>query len=365
MKKLLILPLLALLSGCVTYYYPETALEDGVYYAEDDPSYTVYSDSYVSVGYYPWYSLDYFYLGYYPYPRYRVGYGYPGSFYFGFSYGFSPWYYPGHYYGYYSPWYASYGHYPYYPAWRPYRGYYAHHHGDRYWKKKHHDRGHDRYPGGHDRYGERDRHDRYAGRGDRDYRHDRGRDDYTQARRERDQDSHGDSTKVRRYVSTAPSGRSGERGVVVRSRESTKIGKSKLEAGKQDGLSTARVTTTDARATLPTYSVRHSGSEVRYRSSSKPSRSRTEPVSSKTTSRAIRPTGTSTPRVTVNGAKRPSASAPRGGQSSVRVAKTAPTSSRSQPPRAKASNSSRPSVAHSSTSGRSSKKSPSRSKNHR
>ncbi|MGD9021881.1 MAG: hypothetical protein PVF46_08790, partial [Lysobacterales bacterium] len=68
MKNLLILPLLALLSGCVTYYYPETALEDGVYYAEDDPSYAVYSDSYVSVGYYPWYSLDYFYLGYYPYP---------------------------------------------------------------------------------------------------------------------------------------------------------------------------------------------------------------------------------------------------------------------------------------------------------
>ena len=52
MKKLLILLLLVLLSGCVSYYHPETALEDGVYYAEDDPSYVVYQGGY-SGAYYP------------------------------------------------------------------------------------------------------------------------------------------------------------------------------------------------------------------------------------------------------------------------------------------------------------------------
>ena len=79
MKKLLILPLLVLLTGCVTYYYPETALEDGVYYAEDDPSYNVYSGGYAGVAYYPWSSLDYFYLGYNPYPGFGIGYGYVGD----------------------------------------------------------------------------------------------------------------------------------------------------------------------------------------------------------------------------------------------------------------------------------------------
>ena len=62
MKKLLVLPFVLLLSGCVTYYYPKTAMKDGIYYAEDDPSYVVNSDAM----YYPWVSLDYFYLAYYP-----------------------------------------------------------------------------------------------------------------------------------------------------------------------------------------------------------------------------------------------------------------------------------------------------------
>lgn len=70
MKKLLILPLLLMLSGCVTYYSPETALEDGVYYAADDPSYLVYSGTYRGAAYYPWASIDFFYLGYYPHRYY-------------------------------------------------------------------------------------------------------------------------------------------------------------------------------------------------------------------------------------------------------------------------------------------------------
>ena len=90
MKKLLILPFLVLLTGCVTYYYPQTALKDGVYYAEDDPSYVINSGA----AYYPWHSLDYFYLGYHSYPWYASYYYYP----------------------YYPPYY------PYYPAWRPWHG---------------------------------------------------------------------------------------------------------------------------------------------------------------------------------------------------------------------------------------------------
>lgn len=266
MKKLLILPLLAFLGGCVTYYYPETALEDGVYYAEDDPSYTVYADGYVGAGYYPWYSLDYFYLGYYPYPSYRVTYGYSSGMYFGVGYGFSPWYYPRHYYGYYSPWYASYHHH-YYPAWRPYKGYSSHHYGTRHWKGKEHDRH------GSDRYAGRSHDDRF----DRD---DRRRDDYSRQRRGNEQESHRGSSSVRRYVSTAPSGHTGDRGVVVRTRDSAKIGESRLETGSQRSVSPAGQRTANTQTGQPTYSTRRSNSEVRYRTDSKRTNSRTTPVRS-------------------------------------------------------------------------------------
>lgn len=73
MKKLLTLSFIILLSGCVTYYDPQTALEDGVYYAEDDPFYVMDSGG----AYYPWSSLDYFYLSYHIYPRYIPYYYYP------------------------------------------------------------------------------------------------------------------------------------------------------------------------------------------------------------------------------------------------------------------------------------------------
>ena len=104
MKKLIILPLLVLLTGCVSYYSPETALEDGVYYAEDDPAYVLNSSDYSGVVYYPWSSLDYFYLGYGRYQRYAFAYGYP------YGWGYSPWGYPYGYHGYYSSWAGSYHH---------------------------------------------------------------------------------------------------------------------------------------------------------------------------------------------------------------------------------------------------------------
>jgi hypothetical protein len=119
MKKLLIFSLLVLLTGCVNYYHPKTALEDGVYYAEDDPSYVVNDGVYFGVAYYPWSSLDYFYFGYHPYPVY--------PYYRGFATGYTPWHYPFGSFGFYSPLYVSYYHYPFYPAWRPYGGYCATH----------------------------------------------------------------------------------------------------------------------------------------------------------------------------------------------------------------------------------------------
>jgi len=217
MRKWLLLPLLVSLTGCVSYYYPETALEDGVYYAEDDPSYAVYSDSYAGVAYYPWYSVDYFYLGYYPYPRHRYGfgYGYPSGFSFGFNYGFSPWYYPSHYYGYYSGWYDSHHHhrYTHHSAWRPYRGYYSNHRRDRDRNKKYNRN--DEY----DRYGVNDRYGRRNHSDDTDPRDKKSRD-----RHGRDKPEYYRSSSVRPYVSTPGDGHSGD----VRYRSDAKQTRSRI-----------------------------------------------------------------------------------------------------------------------------------------
>lgn len=265
MKKLLILPLLVLLTGCVTYYYPETALEDGVYYAEDDPSYVVYSDPYAGFAYYPWSSLDYFYLGYYPYPAWGFGYGYYSGFSFGVGYGYSPWYYPYNNYGYYSPWYASHYYHPYYPAWRPYRGYCSHrnacgHHD----KKKYHGDQHDRYAGnGND--GQRNPSDEDIG------------DDRLDHQRSQDL-AEGHNTSVRRYVSTAPAGYSSNRGMVIRNNESTKISKSKVQPDKSVRAPSVNPTASSSTRVQPNNSSKRTASDVGYRSGSRQSRSRTSPV---------------------------------------------------------------------------------------
>jgi hypothetical protein len=228
MKKLLILPFLVLLTGCVSYYYPETALEDGVYYAEDDPSYVVYQGGYPGASYYPWSSMDYFYMGYYPGPYYAHCNGYS----YGFSCGYSPWHYPNAHYGYYSALYASYYHYPFYPVWRPYGG-----HCSLYGSCGR---------GNHDYRG--NGHDRLVGKG-------RNRDDSVV-----DDDAvfdddllpndlvetpgltNGTSNRnYARYVSAMPSGFSGNRGMVIRSSETTKIGKSRVQPNKPGPTSTGIV----------------------------------------------------------------------------------------------------------------------------
>ena len=282
MKKLLILPLLVLLTGCVTYYYPQTALQDGVYYAEDDPSYVVYSDSYAGVAYYPWSSLDYFYLGYYPYSGFGFNYGYGGGFSFGISYAYSPWYYPYSYYGYYSPWYASYYRYPYYPAWRPYHGYYSH------YNRGHHKYGQRNYNGGHRGGG----HDRYAGNDNYNPRN-RGAENEdrhenpAERRNKGSQFNSYSASRVNRYVSTAPSGYSSDRGMVIRNRETTKIGKSRLEPNKSAPRQVASVAPSNYRTAQSNYRTRQAGSEVRYSAGAKQGRSRTGPVESSASSRGV------------------------------------------------------------------------------
>lgn len=279
MKKLLILPLLVLLTSCVSYYYPQTALQDGVYYAEDDPSYVVYSNSYAGAAYYPWSSLDYFYLGYYPYPGYRIGYGYGGGFSFGISYGYSPWYYPYGYYGYYSPRYAFYNQYPYFPARRPYYGYYSH------YNRGHHNSNRGHRGGGHD--------NRYAGNANYDARN-RGAENEDRYENPVERSHKGsqfngyNASRVNRYVSTAPSGHSSDRGMVIRSRETTKIGKSRLEPNKPASRQIVSVAPSNYQPAQSNYRTRQSGGEVRYSAGAKQGRSRTGPVESGASSQGIR-----------------------------------------------------------------------------
>lgn len=198
------MPLLFLLTGCVTYYYPETALEDGVYYAEDDPSYVLNSGDYSGVVYYPWCSLDYFYMGYWPYPGHGFVYGYP------FGLGYSPWDFPNGYYGYHSPRYFShrYGSY-----WRPYRGYCPFPQDCR-WSYKH------------NRYSQDDPGHRRNRNRDDDWSEDYPPDDDT----DMNQNS---VTTGRRYITTAPPGYSGNQGMVIRSSGNSKVGKSRPEPAKQ------------------------------------------------------------------------------------------------------------------------------------
>lgn len=188
MKKLFILPLLILMTGCVTYYLPDTALEDGVYYAEDDPSYIFNSGDYSGVVYYPWSSLDYFYLGYRPYPGYGFIYDYP------LGWGYSPWGYPYTHYGYNSPWHFSHDQ---STDWRAYTGNCSHH--------SHCRQNNNDGPTGEDGQDEEDI---------------RGRD--------RDIGNKG-RPPIRGYVSTVPTGHLGNQGMVVRNREGAKNGKNRLE----------------------------------------------------------------------------------------------------------------------------------------
>jgi len=259
MKKLLILLLLSLLSGCVTYYTPETVIEDGVYYADEDPAYinnAYVSGSYIYVGaaYYPWWSMDYFYMGFSSY-----------------GYGYSPWYYP--YYSYYSPWYRPHHHYAYGRHWRR--------HGD--YCQPYNACGRSNYGNGrggdHDLYADND-HGNPTDRRNRGGKDEVGNVDPGNRRNDNGTGSYGTSP-VRRYVSTAPSGYSGNQGMVIRSRETKKTGKHRVDPAKTEPVAVTDLTTSNASVTQPVYRSRQDGREIRYRSSPKQGHARTGPVESR------------------------------------------------------------------------------------
>jgi hypothetical protein len=276
MKKLLLMSLLLALAGCVTYYEPQVAIEDGVYYAEDDPAYINNAYSYSSV-YYPWSSMDYFYLGYGPYG----GYGY------GYSLWYDPWYYPM--YSYYSPWYG------------PYRSHYRHAH-HRRWNRSDRNCRHNRGCGNGDRrYQDQRDQDRYVGSEHTDRRTGRAiEEDGIDNEAERPDRRNGDNsdgvednTAVRRYVSTPPSGSSGNQGVVVRNREASKRGRARIDPVEPEVLvsaatsSSTETTSDDSDSDIYRYEPvtdhrsRQGGTEVRYRSGSKQGPAKTTSASAK------------------------------------------------------------------------------------
>ena len=290
MKKLMLIPLLTILSGCATYYYPAVESSDGAYYAEQDQNYTDYSGSYANARYYPWWSVDYFYLG--------SGRGH-SNFSIGFDYGYgynSPWYDP-----FYSGFYPySFSYFPYYYPSRYsfwYTPFYDHHYGhhynhyagfDHYWRHRYNR---------HHRYAHRD-HDRWS-RHNRDrYAHDdHGGDGYDHAGyREQDRNSGNNRNRenlrprgedraeyspVTRHVSVAPGRGSVNRGMEVRRREERKQARTRLEpSGPVTQISPAtRIVTSRPQPRSQAFvSSRTPTGEVRSRAGNKQGRTRIAPV---------------------------------------------------------------------------------------
>ena len=253
MKNLLMLPLLLLLTSCVTYYTPETAMEDGIYYAEDDPAYVVFQDGYPSGRYYPWASLDYFYMGYYPYSFYP----YYHRYHFGLPYAYM---------------------YP-YGFWGHYHGYCAHDRvcGGRYYDN-HRNNGRNRYAGNETG----DSGDRDAG--DAGDVGDVGDEGFTDREQDALEPTGGLGPSYNRYVSTMPSGYGGSRGMVIGRNGATKITQSKVQPVASSGSSSGIVVTAappaSARSSVGTSVVSErpaqtniSSSPSRSSNSSRPSRS--------------------------------------------------------------------------------------------
>jgi hypothetical protein len=286
MRNLLLIPLLALMAGCVTYYYPAAESPVAVRYASEDAVYddyglTVDSHDYVSARYYPWWSMDYFYLG--------SGY-YDSGISIGFGTGYRPWY---RHYGYvhdpfwypswyYDPWYYSFWHAPVHFQYSYYD--YAHH--NPYWHTRYraynrrHDRGHDYYYDDEHRYVRRHRRaDPHPGSSDTLIPpNDRG------ARQDMRREGPARPGPASRRVTVAPGGASSERGMVVRSRDDAKRTRSRIEPVKSRALtadpdggaatSSPTVTRRDSGVSV----ARRSAGDTRYRAGSKPVQSRTGPA---------------------------------------------------------------------------------------
>jgi hypothetical protein len=311
MKKLILIPLLALLSACVSYYYPVEG-SDGVYYRDQRPARTDYSASYASTRYYPWWSVDYFYLGGaygHSHSRYSLGFSYGHSYdrYYGwydpFAWYYDPWgwsiSYPLSFTYWYTPFYSRY-HDRY--AWNNY-----------YWRDRF-DRHHRSRHGDHDRWrrGERERHgDRYADRGRydgsstlqrntprlRDQTAMPGPDRQRDTLRRRYEDGRipaaargkypkpggqGDDS-VLRQLSVAPGASSGERGMEIRNREERKAQPTRIQPARPiaRGGPVPGVVVERPAARVPAYTSRATGEGnalVRSRAERKPEAIRIQPA---------------------------------------------------------------------------------------
>jgi hypothetical protein len=256
----------------VTYYYPETALENGVYYAEDDPSYVISSDGYYAATYYPWSSLDYFYLGYNG--GYSFGMGYYSPWYFHSAFYYSPW----------SAWHAPYYHYSHYYAWQPYYGHHYNNygHGNKYYGNNHYQRK------GHKKNYRNDNDYRYAGNGNgnsnRGNRRGEYSDDVNKPAGRNNSRSYAGGNKaapVKRYVSTPPSGHSSDRGMEIRSRGSKNTGKIRKQPIGHSSVTSIKLEPSSRRTTQTGYRSKrsdNSAGEVRYRAGAKQGRSRVQPI---------------------------------------------------------------------------------------
>ncbi len=285
MRSLMLIPLLALMMGCVTYYYPGLETPETVYYSTNDTVYDDYGGAvvthdYTTSRYYPWWSMDYFYLG-------------SGHYHSGFSVGFStrysPWnrhygypyhsyYYPATFYDpwFYSSWYAPihyhYNYYDYGYSYAYYNPFWQHRY--REYHRRHHDD--DRYD---DRYGNQ-RHPRNQRPNDQGY------DTSLAENRERNRgDGRVEPGPVTRRVSVAPGSAAADRGMVVRSRENRKPTRDRTEPVNPKVIAAGSPASpaTGSRAVREPgsdYTVARRGNEqVRYRPESKQGRSRTAPVS--------------------------------------------------------------------------------------
>lgn len=314
MKKLMLMPLLLVLSGCATYYYPAPEYAEETYYPADETVYVDSSPGYAGASHYPWWSMDYFYLGSHRHSsRWSIGlglgYGYDRGWYDPFYVGYYPWSFG--YYDYYSPFRYSLWYSPFYR-----RGYPSYRWNDHYWRHRYNN-----YYGRHPNRNDRGRHpgrDRYAGddrRRDpghsnsvRDRRAGRDGDRYSGSDRQRERDRRagedgivppagsqrhparsgdGDPDRVSRRVSVAPGPRS-DRGIEVRSKAQRKPKPTRTEPVKSvtriepsPGTRVQVPRTKQPRASTPAYTApRNKAVEVRRKAGSKQGRTRLSPVES-------------------------------------------------------------------------------------
>lgn len=226
-KMLLLIVCACTLQGCATYYYSSppgaqrtVSSEDGYYYGSGVGYATI---DYSSIPYYPWWSMDYYYLGPHYYTPWYAGYasGWYSS--LGFNFAYPPYYRP---YGFAGAFYGPYSRFGWYDPWfGPGFGWPGYGVGvnfvwyDSYWRNRYRDHASHHFPEPlRDEYGN----SRYTNR-------DLRRDLYPDPRDRAPASYSAERAAVSsRNVSTAPSYRTGDTGMQVRSRRDRKVQESHI-----------------------------------------------------------------------------------------------------------------------------------------